>query len=216
MILHGTGHARRVLVILATTASLAACGGQPATPTPPASSPQPSGQASAPASTPTPSPPAASPAQGSPAASTSQEPSANPSSTGALDACALLPPDKLAAIVGPGSKGNVMAGGGWRAAQCAWNIPGSSFLLSVGTPSSIEQAADPAAPDAAALLAAYRQAASAQGKAADVAGVGDAAVGSAAGIAFTKAGAYVEMMVMGPALKGDQLIRIARLAAAGL
>jgi hypothetical protein len=109
-----------------------------------------------------------------------------------------------------------MPGGGWRASQCAWNTATSSFLLSVGTAASIEQAADPAAPDAAALLATYRQAASAAGKATDLPGVGDAAVRSTSGIAFVKGGTYVELMVVGPAFKDDQLVQIAKLAAAGL
>jgi hypothetical protein len=88
--------------------------------------------------------------------------------------------------------------------------------MTIGTAASIADAGDPAASSAEAMLAAYRQAATAEGKATDLNGVGDGAVQSTSGIAFIKDGAYLELLLVGPALKGDQLVRIAELAASGL
>jgi hypothetical protein len=109
-----------------------------------------------------------------------------------------------------------MPGAGWRASQCAWNTADSSFLMSVGTAESIAAAGDAAAPDAEGMLDAYRQAARAEGKATELPGIGDGAVQSSSGVALIEDGTYVELIVVGAALEGDQLVRIAELTAAGL
>ena len=199
---------RRPLVPLALAAALtlAACGSQ-------ASSPEtatvvPTGEPSV-AATASPAMSDGSPSPSRSPTAPSQAPSPSPSAGEAYDACGLLSADRLAAIVGPGAQGNAMAGVDWMAAQCAWNTADSSFLLSVGTPASIAAGGT----DSASLLAAYRQAG---GNATELTGVGDAAVQSDAGLAFTKGGAYVELVVMGPTIKPATLIRIAKLAAAGL
>ena len=182
---------RLLLLAFAATVVVAACGGQSTSPG--AANPGVTGEATA------------------VAGSTSVAPASTslPSAGDAYDACALLPAGELAAIVGVGASGNAMGGVDWMAAQCAWNTADSSFLLSVGTPISVAGAGT----DAPDLLASYREAAT---TVTELSGVGDAGVRSDAGIAFTKNGAYVEVVVMGPAIEAATLVRIAELAAAGL
>ena len=104
-----------------------------------------------------------------------------------IDACALLTPADLATIVGgPDPVAQPLPGGGWVAGQCAWNSPSSSFVISVGTAASIQAFGDPAAPDATARLAAFKQRLETLGSARDIDGIGDGAVLGTTGMAFYK------------------------------
>ena len=78
---------------------------------------------------------------------------------------------------------------GWVASACAWSGPTSSFIVSIGTASSLRQSGDAAAPDAKARLLQYKQ----QTNGRDVPGIGDGAVLSANGTAAYKGGTYVEV-----------------------
>jgi hypothetical protein len=165
-----------------------------------------SGAPSAPLATPSASASQSSAPSGSPASSAGQA---------GLDACTILPPALLSTILG----GEVafpkaVSGGGWAAGQCAWNGDASSFILRVGTAASITAFDDPAAPDAKALLAAFKQQASAAGSPTDVAGIGDGAVLSTGGMAAYLGGTYVEVTRL--RLTDDQLVEIMRLAVANL
>jgi hypothetical protein len=104
-----------------------------------------------------------------------------------------------------------MPSSGWIASQCAWNGPGAGFFISVGTAESIAAAADPAAPDAAAKLALFKQQATG---AKDVPGIGDGAVLTPGGIAATQGDTYLQITNLG--LTEEQLIAIAKLAIAKL
>lgn len=98
--------------------------------------------------------------------------------------------------------------GGWVASQCSWRSPVSGFLVSVGTPESIEAFADPAVPNAEAKLADYKQRAVASGGARDLSEIGDGAVIGASGLATRIGGNYVE--ILRSTLSDEQLIEVAR------
>lgn len=132
-----------------------------------------------------------------------------------FDACALLSPSDLSKIVGgqaPVSR--AIPGVGWAAGQCAWSNPTSAFLISVGTAASIQQDGDPAAQDAKAKLAAFKQRMSAIGTTKDIAGVGDGAVLGNTGMAARKAGIYLEVLRL--KLTNEQLVQIVKLSVAKL
>jgi hypothetical protein len=151
-----------------------------------------------------------------PRASRAPAGSAAPSSGGTgVDACALLPSAALSKIVGGDVPvANAMPSGGWMAGQCAWNSPTSSFIVSIGTATSIAKFGDPAAPDAKAKLTAFKQHASAAGTPKDVAGIGDGAVLGTSGMAAYVGGTYFEVTPL--RLTGDQLIEIVKLVVAHL
>lgn len=188
-----------LLVMLVPAVVLAGCG----------SSPSQAPSASAAPSATAPSSPAS--------ASLSPAPS-SPASSGpevGLDACVLLPPALLSNILGGEvAFANPVSSGGWAAGQCAWNGPTSSFLVRVGTAASITAFGDPAAPDAKAMLAAFKQQASAAGTPTDVAEIGDGAVLSTGGMAAYLGDTYVEVTRL--RLTDDQLVEIMRLAVANL
>ena len=99
------------------------------------------------------------------------------------------PRPQLADIVGGTVKGAEMPAGGWVASGCSWSGSTSSFIISIGTASSFLKSGDPAAPDAKARLAQYKQ----QANGSDVTGFGDGAVLSANGMAAYKGDTYVEV-----------------------
>jgi hypothetical protein len=85
----------------------------------------------------------------------------------------------------------------------------AGFLISVGTATSIATFADPAAPDAPARLAVFKQRLTALGKAKDIAGLGDGAVLGPTGIAAYRDGTYLEILRL--TLTDEQLIEVAKL-----
>jgi hypothetical protein len=146
-------------------------------------------------------------------------PSASGTSTsgitfGTFDACALLPGAALSKIVGGTPRAAPMPSVGWMAGQCAWSSATSGFFLGIGTASSIQKASDPAAPDAKAKLAQFRQRASGTTKPKDVAGIGDGAVLGTTGMAAYKDGMYLEVTRL--KVTDDQLIKILKIAVANL
>lgn len=130
---------------------------------------------------------------------------------GSFNACALLPASALAKIVGGEAHVAPMLAAGWVAGQCAWSSPTSGFFVSVGTASSIQKASDPAAPNAKAKLAEFRQRLSGTK---EVPGIGDGAVLGLTGMAAYQADTYVEVTEL--KLTDDQLIEIVKLAVANL
>ena len=188
---------------------LAACGSSP-TQTPSVSVPP--SAAAAIASMPVPaSAPAATPSSPASAIPTAASTSPAPSGVGgSFDACALLPAADLSKILGGEAVAKAMPSGGWAAGQCAWNSPTASFLVSVGTADSIKAFGDPAAPDAKAKLAQFKQQASAAGTPKVVAGIGDGAILGTGGMAAFKGGTYLEITRL--RLTDDQLVKIMRLA----
>lgn len=130
---------------------------------------------------------------------------------GTFNACALLPAAALSKIVGGEARATAMPSAGWVAGQCAWSSARSGFFASVGTASSIQKGSDPAAPDAKAKLADFRQRVSGTK---DVSGIGDGAVLGLAGMAAYKGGTYIEVTKL--KLTDDQLTEIVKLAVANL
>jgi hypothetical protein len=160
------------------------------------------------------SPNAAGPARPAPTASQGQPSDTQPGQsrdTGAAaieDACALITPAEVSAIVGgPELVPKPLPAGGWVAAQCAWSGPTSSFLVSIGTIDSLEAFNDPATPDAKTKFADYKQKFAA-GSAAEVDGLGDGAVVGATGLAAYTGGTYLE--ILRSSLTDDQLVAVAK------
>lgn len=142
------------------------------------------------------------------------QPSQTPvaSATG-YDACALLPMLLLSDVFGgKPAFPKAMPSGGWIAGQCAWSSESAGFFVKVATAASLKSFGDPAAPDAKAKLAAFRDSMSATGAPRDVAGLGDGAVIATSGIAAYKGDTYLEITNLG--LTDEQLIQIAKLAVA--
>jgi len=116
---------------------------------------------------------------------------------------------EVSAIVGgPKPVAKPLQAGGWVAAQCAWSSPVSSFLASVGTSASIKAFNDPAAPDAKAKFAQFKQKLTASGSAKVVPGIGDKAVLGATGLAAYSGGTYLEILRL--SLTDDQLTQVAK------
>jgi hypothetical protein len=184
----------RLLIVALAAALLAACSNGNPTPVPLESS--------------TPAPSGAPATHEAPAAT----PSAAPASSVAegVDACALLSASDLSEIVGGAVHATAVPSGGWIAGQCAWNTPAGSFLISVGTADSLRKFEDTAAPDARAKLAEYKAQMGATGSVKTVAGVGEGAEATKAGIATYKGGTYVEIVNLG--MPEEQLISIAKVA----
>lgn len=130
------------------------------------------------------------------------------------DACALLPEEALTAALGEAAQPTAIPSDGWIAGQCTWSATGSGFILSVGTEESITAAGDPAEPDAAAKLAAYRDRAGQAGSAEDVAEIGDEAVVGPTGMAARVGGTYIEIEEL--VLTPEQLLEVGRLAVSNL
>ena len=127
-------------------------------------------------------------------------------------ACALLSSDQVSKILGVDEiQTRPMPSSGWAAGRCSWSGAGSGFAIGVGTAASIAAAGDATTPDAAAMVAQFRQQASA---AKDVAGIGDGAVLTTGGIAASKGGTYLQIANLG--LTEEQLIEIAKAVVAGL
>jgi hypothetical protein len=143
-------------------------------------------------------------------APTAAGPSASAATFGSFNACALLPAATLSKIVGAQARATAMPSAGWIAGQCAWSNATTGFFLSVGTASSIQQASDPAAPDAKSKLAEFQQRASATAKPRVITGIGDGAVLATTGMAAYKGGTYIEVTKL--KLTDDQLIKIVTLA----
>ena len=152
------------------------------------------------------------PASGSPEPSASSVPSEN---AVALDTCKLLPPALLSNILGKETAfPKAVSSSGWDAGQCAWNGADSSFILRVGTASSIAAYGDSAAPNAKAMFEAYKAKANAAGRPKVIAGIGDGAVAATGGMAAYVGGTYFEVAKL--RLTDDQLVEIMRLAVANL
>ena len=201
------GRSALVLLVLLAAVGLAACGSNP---TPPPSTP-PTSTSTAPASSQgasaTPAPAAAT---GAPSGST-----ASAAGDGSVDACALLPTALLSGILGGETAfPKAVPGGGWAASQCAWSGPTSSFLARIGTAATITAFGDPAAPDAKAMLAAFRKQAETAGTTTDVPDVGDGAVLGPNGVAAYVGDTYLEVTRL--RLTDDQLVQILQMAVANL
>ena len=108
-----------------------------------------------------------------------------------------------------------MPSAGWVSAQCAWNLPTSGFVISVGTATSIQKFGDPTVPDAKAKLAAFKQEAKAAGgHPKDLDGIGDGAVVAETGIAVYQGDVYLEALSLG--LTEKELVQVMTLAVARL
>ena len=197
-----------LLVVLLFAVGLAACGSTAPTPSATAGglasatvSQGPAGTTAPGTSATLPPPPNATP------------PSVLPSDNGTgFPACALLSSDQVSKILGDDNiQARPMPSSGWAAGRCSWSGGGSGFAISVGTAASIAASGDATTPDAAAMVAQFREQASA---AKDVGGIGDGAVLTAGGIAASKGGTYLQVANLG--LTEDQLIEIAKLAIAPL
>lgn len=186
----------RVMVLaLVTVLAAVACTG-----------PMPAPSASAPASASASGPPTAT--QTATSASTASQTPAS-SSTAIVDACALINPSEVSAIVGgPEPVAEPLPAGGWATAQCAWSSPTSSFLVRLGTSDSIKAFNDPATPDAEAMFADFKQEVTRSGSTRDVPGIGDGAVLGATGLAAYSGGTYLEIMRL--RLSDEELTELAK------
>ena len=136
-------------------------------------------------------------------------------SPAAFDACGLMTPAEVAAIVGgPEPVAKTVPAGGWVAGQCAWSSPEAAFVLSVGTSASIRSAGEQGVTGAKDKLAEFEQRNAASGPARSVAGIGEGASLSKAGIAAYQGEFYVEVVNL--RLKDDEMIKIMKLAIAAL
>jgi hypothetical protein len=136
-------------------------------------------------------------------------------STAAFDACALMTPEAVSAIVGgPAPVAKPVPAGGWVAGQCAWSSPTAAFLISVGTPASIASVGDPTVHDAKGKLKEFERRVSATGGSTPVTGVGDGAFATDGSVAAAKGDVYLE--VVGLRLTNEQSIEVMKLAVAGV
>lgn len=194
---------RTLLVMLVTAVALSACGNSPT------QAPSANDIPSAGAATPSPS-------ASTTVASVSPAPAGSPAPSGGgvgFDACALLPPVLLSSILGGEiAFPKAVPSGGWATSQCAWNGPTSSFIVRVGTAASIKAFGDSAAPDAKAMLEAFKQQAKAAGTAEDVPDIGEGAVLGTGGIAAQLGDSYLEITRL--RLSDDQLVEVMRMAVA--
>ncbi|MFZ0323940.1 MAG: hypothetical protein WAN48_07395 [Actinomycetes bacterium] len=202
-----------LLALLLAPAPLAACSSADVTPSPAPAQASGSPEAtvtSAPSMSEATASPLSATSEPQPASSPTPGPSGNPE---VLDACVLLTDADLSAALGrPGFSAKEVPASGWVATQCAWNGPGAGLFLSVGTAASIAASGDPAAPDAKAKLAQFKQQAGTTAK--DVPAIGDGAVLTPAGIAVFKGDTYLQVTNLG--LTEDQLTELARRAVARL
>jgi hypothetical protein len=127
------------------------------------------------------------------------------------DTCALLGPEALNEVLGEEAEATAIPSDGWIEGQCAWSGPTTGFILSVGTETSIRDAADSSEPDAEGKLAAFRARSSGGEGARDVEDIGDGAAIGATGMAARVGEVYLEVENL--TLSESQLIDVTRLAA---
>ena len=132
-------------------------------------------------------------------------------SLAAFDACGLMTPPEVAEIVGGVPPiARPVPGGGWVAGQCAWSSTTAAFLVSVGTSASIKAVGDPGVTDAKGKLEEFQQRMGPSDAHRLVAGIGDGAIVSEAGMAAYKGNIYIEVLNL--RLTEEQMIKIVDLA----